>query len=112
MNDTLAVIACAALGCGCGDPTCLTVVNAVLVASGTLPQPAKQDSDRRESGDYSRLSLGVGVTVCELSVHVNVFCYQAGRYVNKIEAGRYGPPLSTLNSIAKGLGAPVTELLG
>jgi hypothetical protein len=52
MNDKLAVIACAALGCGCGEPTCQTVVNAVLVASGSLPQHAKQDSDRRESGRY------------------------------------------------------------
>jgi len=33
-------------------------------------------------------------------------------YVNKIEAGRYDPPLSTLNSLAKALGVPVTELLG
>jgi transcriptional regulator with XRE-family HTH domain len=33
-------------------------------------------------------------------------------YVNKIEAGRYDPPLSTLNSIARALGVPVTELLG
>ena len=32
-------------------------------------------------------------------------------YVNKIEAGRYDPPLSTLNSLAKALGVPVTELL-
>jgi hypothetical protein len=40
MNDTLAVIACAALGCGCGEPKCGTVVNAVLVASGMLPPPA------------------------------------------------------------------------
>jgi hypothetical protein len=47
MNDTLAVVACAALGCGCGEPECPTVVNAVLVASGTLPQ----GDDRRESGD-------------------------------------------------------------
>jgi transcriptional regulator with XRE-family HTH domain len=33
-------------------------------------------------------------------------------YVNKIEAGRYDPPLSTLNSIARALGVPVTELVG
>lgn len=33
-------------------------------------------------------------------------------YVNKIEAGRYDPPLSTLNSLAKALGVPVAELLG
>jgi transcriptional regulator with XRE-family HTH domain len=33
-------------------------------------------------------------------------------YVNKIEAGRYDPPLSTLNSLARALGVPVTELLG
>ena len=44
-------------------------------------------------------------------------------YVNKIEAGRYDPPLSTLNSLAKALrirvedlvrgslGVPVTALL-
>lgn len=32
-------------------------------------------------------------------------------YINKIEAGRYDPPLSTLNSLAKALGVPVTELL-
>jgi transcriptional regulator with XRE-family HTH domain len=33
-------------------------------------------------------------------------------YVNKIEAGRYDPPLSTLNSLARALKVPVTELLG
>jgi hypothetical protein len=50
MNDTLAVIACAALGCGCGDPTCPTVVNAVLIANGSLPRAAdgQQRRDRRE----------------------------------------------------------------
>jgi transcriptional regulator with XRE-family HTH domain len=32
-------------------------------------------------------------------------------YVNKIEAGRYDPPLSTINALAKALGVPVTELL-
>jgi transcriptional regulator with XRE-family HTH domain len=32
-------------------------------------------------------------------------------YVNKIEAGRYDLPLSTLNGLAKALGVPVTELL-
>jgi hypothetical protein len=32
LNDTLAVIACATPGCGCGDPKCRTVVNAVLAA--------------------------------------------------------------------------------
>jgi transcriptional regulator with XRE-family HTH domain len=32
-------------------------------------------------------------------------------YVNKIEAGRYDPPLSTLNSLAKALGVRVAELL-
>ena len=32
-------------------------------------------------------------------------------YVNKIEAGRYDPPLSTLNGLAKALGVRVTELL-
>lgn len=33
-------------------------------------------------------------------------------YVNKIEAGRYDPPLSTLNSLARALGVAVRELLG
>jgi transcriptional regulator with XRE-family HTH domain len=33
-------------------------------------------------------------------------------YVNKIEAGRYDPPLSTLNSLARALKVPVAELLG
>jgi transcriptional regulator with XRE-family HTH domain len=32
-------------------------------------------------------------------------------YVNKIEAGRYDPPLSTINALAKALGVSVTELL-
>jgi transcriptional regulator with XRE-family HTH domain len=32
-------------------------------------------------------------------------------YVNKIEAGRYNPPLSTINALAKALGVPVTEML-
>lgn len=32
-------------------------------------------------------------------------------YVNKIEAGRYDPPLSTLNTLAKALGVTVTKLL-
>jgi hypothetical protein len=52
MNDVLAVIACAALGCGCGDPRCPTVVNAVLLANGSLPRAAgsQQDGDREDSG--------------------------------------------------------------
>lgn len=33
-------------------------------------------------------------------------------YVNKIEAGRYDPPLSTLNSLARALRVTVAELLG
>jgi transcriptional regulator with XRE-family HTH domain len=33
-------------------------------------------------------------------------------YVNKIEAGRYDPPLSTLSSLARVLKVPVAELLG
>ena len=32
-------------------------------------------------------------------------------YVNKIEAGRYDPPLSTLTALAKALRVPLTELL-
>ena len=32
-------------------------------------------------------------------------------YVNKIEAGRYDPPLSTINALAKALGVSVGELL-
>ena len=32
-------------------------------------------------------------------------------YINKLEAGKYDPPLSTLNALAKALGVPVTELL-
>lgn len=32
-------------------------------------------------------------------------------YVNKIEAGRYDPPLSTLNSLAKALRVKVEELI-
>ena len=40
---------------------------------------------------------------------------QAGftrEYVNKIEAGRYDPPLSTLNNLARALKVSVAELLG
>jgi transcriptional regulator with XRE-family HTH domain len=32
-------------------------------------------------------------------------------YVNKIEAGRYDPPLSTLNALAKALKVKVSELV-
>jgi transcriptional regulator with XRE-family HTH domain len=32
-------------------------------------------------------------------------------YVNKLEAGRYDPPLSTLNTLASALGVKVTELV-
>lgn len=32
-------------------------------------------------------------------------------YVNKIEAGRYDPPLSTLNSLAKALRVKVSDLV-
>ena len=32
-------------------------------------------------------------------------------YVNKIEAGRYDPPLSTINALAKALGVKVRRLL-
>lgn len=52
MNDALAVIACAALGCGCRDPRCLTVVKAVLLADDALPRAAgsQQDGDLGDSG--------------------------------------------------------------
>jgi putative transcriptional regulator len=33
-------------------------------------------------------------------------------YVNKIEAGRYDPPLSTLNSLARALKVRVGDLFG
>jgi transcriptional regulator with XRE-family HTH domain len=32
-------------------------------------------------------------------------------YVTRLEAGRQDPSLSTINSLAKALGVPVTELL-
>lgn len=32
-------------------------------------------------------------------------------YVNKLDAGRYDPPLSTINALAKALGVPVAGLL-
>ena len=48
LSDTLAVIACAALGCGCGDPKCPTVVNAVLSANGSLPRGADRQQDRTD----------------------------------------------------------------
>jgi transcriptional regulator with XRE-family HTH domain len=32
-------------------------------------------------------------------------------YVNKVEAGRYDPPLSTINALAKALGVKVGRLL-
>jgi transcriptional regulator with XRE-family HTH domain len=32
-------------------------------------------------------------------------------YVNKIEAGRYDPPLSTINALAKALGVKAGRLL-
>jgi transcriptional regulator with XRE-family HTH domain len=32
-------------------------------------------------------------------------------YVNKIEAGRYDPPLSTINALAKALGVKVSALV-
>ena len=52
MNDALAVIACAALGCGCADPRCPTVVKAVLLANGSLPRAdgSQQDGDLGDSG--------------------------------------------------------------
>ena len=50
MNDALAVIACAALGCGCRDPRCPTVVKAVLLANDPLPRAA----DSHKDGDLER----------------------------------------------------------
>ena len=32
-------------------------------------------------------------------------------YVNKIEAGRYDPPLSTINALARALGVKVSTLV-
>jgi transcriptional regulator with XRE-family HTH domain len=32
-------------------------------------------------------------------------------YINKIEAGKYDPPLSTINALAKALGVKVGRLL-
>jgi hypothetical protein len=50
MNDALAVIACAALGCGCRNPRCPTVVKAVLLANDSLPRAA----DSQQDGDLER----------------------------------------------------------
>jgi len=47
----LAVIACAALGCGCGDPKCQTVVNAVLATNGSVP-PASHKQGERHKGPW------------------------------------------------------------
>jgi transcriptional regulator with XRE-family HTH domain len=33
-------------------------------------------------------------------------------YVNKIEAGKYDPPLSTINAIAEALGVTARRLMG
>jgi hypothetical protein len=54
MNDTLAVIACDALGCGCGNPHCPVVVAAVLTANGSLPRAAglrHEQEDRAPAND-------------------------------------------------------------
>ena len=54
MNDTLAVIACDALGCGCGNPQCPVVVAAVLTANGSLPRAAglrQEQEDRAPAND-------------------------------------------------------------
>ena len=51
MNDSLAVIACAALGCGCGDPKCPTVINAVIAGTQAESAHGQQDSDRRDRSD-------------------------------------------------------------
>ena len=54
-----------------------------------------------------RLRTAKGLSQAMLAKRVGL----SREYVNKIEAGKYDPPLSTINALAKALGVKVGRLL-
>jgi transcriptional regulator with XRE-family HTH domain len=54
-----------------------------------------------------RIRREKGISQAELARRANL----TREYVNKIEAGRYDPSLSTINALAKALGVKVGRLL-
>jgi len=54
-----------------------------------------------------KLRMAKGLSQATLAERVGL----SREYVNKIEAGKYDPPLSTINALAKALGVKVGRLL-
>ena len=54
-----------------------------------------------------RIRLKKGLSQAELAERADL----TREYVNKIEAGRYDPPLSTINTLAKALKVKPADLL-
>jgi transcriptional regulator with XRE-family HTH domain len=55
-----------------------------------------------------QLRLAKGLSQAELAKRAGL----SREYVNKIEAGKYDPPLSTINAIAEALGVTARRLMG
>ena len=54
-----------------------------------------------------RIRLAKGDSQVELAKRAGL----SREYINKIEAGKYDPPLSTINALAKALDVPVRRLM-
>ena len=54
-----------------------------------------------------KLRTAKGLSQAALAERVDL----SREYINKIEAGKYDPPLSTINALAKALGVKVGRLL-
>ena len=62
----------------------------------------------RQMGKTVRqIRLAKGLSQAELARR----CDLSREYINKIEAGKYDPPLSTINALAEALGVSVAKLL-
>jgi putative transcriptional regulator len=55
-----------------------------------------------------QIRLAKGLSQAELARR----CDLSREYINKIEAGKYDPPLSTINALAKALGVTARRLMG
>jgi XRE family transcriptional regulator, regulator of sulfur utilization len=66
------------------------------------PTPKQMGKTVRE------IRLARGLSQAELAERAGL----SREYVNKIEAGKYDPPLSTINALAEALGVPARRLMG
>ena len=63
---------------------------------------------RQMGNTVRRIRLAKGLSQADIAKR----CKLSREYINKIEAGKYDPPLSTINALAEALGVTARRLMG